>query len=51
MIGVLGEGHHDDVGEGQHQTTLNMASWSKMIFGGEAGVFILFSITVLFYFL
>lgn len=31
MIGVLGEGHHDDVGGGQHQTTVNVATWSKLI--------------------
>lgn len=40
MIGLLGQCHHDGVGGGQHQTTVNMASWSKIVFGGEAGVFL-----------
>lgn len=40
MIAVVGECHHDDVGGGQHQTTVNMASCSKLVFGGEAGVFL-----------
>ena len=32
--------HHDDVGRGQRQTTVNVASWSKLVLGGDAGVFL-----------